>query len=372
MIENKNILAVLSLVVIASGCAHTASTSTNQATSSSVSINNFSAFPTDVYNNQNVRLELTLQNNGEATAQNVEARLFNVPFSGDSSWDLNDGRTVSFGTLEPADPEANLPARETTEFWSLEAPSLEDGVTIPYQFMTEIFYNYETQGTTSITLMDQQRFREQGNPTRPTLDTTSGPVQMEVRTRSPIVFYPGDGNDRKSEMCVIVRNEGQGTPFWSEDAQEGNYEEIGEDQRNKVRLRVQDQGRISFTNSDTGDNSNTAIVNIFGNRGIGCFDIRVDGWSQGVGPQEEVPIVMTLDYGYSKETSTSVTVTGSDRFGEASSTDTESTDDSSGSTNYEFSDSTPDSVREDYNADDYCPRAEEESPENYDEFCVVE
>lgn len=330
MIENKNIMVLLSLVVVASGCAHTATSQTSQATSDSVSINNFSAFPNNnVYNNQNVRLELTLQNDGEATAENVKARLFNVPFgSGDSEWTGLQSRTVSFGTLEPRDEEANLPARESTEFWSAEAPSLEDGVTIPYQFMTEIFYNYETQGTTSITLMNQQRFREEGNPSRPTLDTTSGPIQMEVRTRSPIVFYPGDGNDRQSEMCVIITNDGQGTPFWSSNIEDGDYQDIGEEERNKVRLRVEDQGRIEFSNSESGDNSNTAIVDIFGNRGIGCFNINVDNWNQGVGPQEEVPIVMTSDYGYSKESSTSVTVTGSERFGSPSSADTENNDNS--------------------------------------------
>lgn len=328
MLEDKNLLALLSLVVIASGCAHTVNTGTGEATSESVSIQNFSAFPNDVFNNQNVRLTLTLKNDGEATAENVQARIFNVPFgSGTSEWRGLDSRTVSFGNLEPEDEEANLPARESTEFWSIEAPDLENDVTIPYQFMTEIFYNYETRGTTSVTLMDQQRFREEGNPRRPTLDTSSGPVQMEIRTRSPIVFYPGDGNNRQSEMCIIVTNQGQGTPFWSTEAQSGNYQQINEDDSNKVRLQVEDQGRINFRNPE--DGSNTVVVDIFGNRGIGCFDINVDGWSEGVGPQEEVPIIMTADYGYSKETSTSVTVTGSDRFGSPDTgSNTDSSDDS--------------------------------------------
>lgn len=366
MIQNKNILVILSLVVIASGCSHTASTSST-ATSDSVTIQNFSAFPNDVLNNQQVRLTLTMINDGEGTAKNVQARLFNVPFSGDNSWKGLDSRTKDFGNLQPADDENNLPARESTKYWSLEAPNLEDGVTIPYQFMTEIFYKYDTSGTTSVTLMDQQRFREEGGgASRPTLDTTSGPVQMEVRTRSPIVFYPGDEGSRDTEMCVIVTNEGTGTPFWHDRAYEnGNYD-VDEEETNKVKLRVQNQGRINF---DAGDGSNTQIVDIFGNRGIGCFSINVDNWNEGVGPQEEVPIVLEAEYGYSKETSTSVTVTGSDRIGgSSSSSDTGSSD----SANYRFSDSTPDSVKDDFDPNNYCPRAEQESPENFEEFCVVE
>jgi hypothetical protein len=367
MMENKNILVILSLVVIASGCAHTTGTTGGEATSDSVAIQNFSAFPNDVLNNQQVRLTLTLKNNGEGAAENVQARLFNVPFSGDSSWKGLDSRTIDFGNLNPADEENNLPARESTQYWSLEAPNLDDEVTIPYQFMTEIFYKYNTQGTTSVTLMDQQRFREQGGASRPTLDTTSGPIQMEIRTRSPIVFYPGDQGNRNTEMCAIVTNEGTGTPFVHDQAYDGGSYDLEDDNTNKVKLRVQDQGRVEF---DAGDGSNTQIIDIFGNRGIGCFEIDVDNWNEQVGPQEEVPIVLEAEYGYSKETSTSVTVTGSDRFRDSSSTDTENTD--SESTDYRFSDSTPESVKDDYSADNYCQRAEDESPENYDEFCVVE
>lgn len=341
MIENKNILVILSLVVIASGCSHTATSST--ATSDSVSIQNFSAFPSDVINNQQVRLTLTLINDGDATAENVQARLFNVPFSGDNSWDLNGERSISFGTLEEADEENNLPAREANQYWTLESPSLSDGVTIPYQFLTHVYYKYSTQGTTSVTLMNQQRFREQGNAERPTLDTTNGPIQMEIRTRSPIVFYPEDGSNRNSEMCVIVTNEGTGTPFIHSDGYNGESYDVDEEISNKVKLRVRDQGRISFSPSDEGDNSNTAIVDMFGNRGISCFTISVNGWESGVGPQEEVPIVLEADYGYYKETSTSVTVTGNERFSSGGS----STDSS------DSSDSTDSSSSDDESSDDY-------------------
>lgn len=328
MMENRNVMVLLSLVVIASGCAHTAGGTSSTATSDSVTISNFSAFPNDVLNNQQVRMEMTLVNDGEGTAEDVQARLFNVPFSGDNSWNLNSERVIEFGDLEPADDENNLPAREATQYWTADSPDLQDGVTIPYQFMSEVFYKYQTRGTTSVTLMDQQRFREEGDPSRPTLDTTSGPIQMEIRTRSPIVFYPQDGANRNTEMCVVVRNQGAGTPFIHDRVYNGDSYNLEEDDTNKVKVRVQDQGRISF---EAEDGSNTAIVDIFGNRGIGCFTVNVDSWNEGVGPQEEVPIVLEAEYGYSKETSTSVTVSGSERFGGSSSSDEEdSQDESSG------------------------------------------
>ncbi|PSH00061.1 MAG: hypothetical protein BRC28_01485 [Nanohaloarchaea archaeon SW_4_43_9] len=309
MMENREILVLLALVVVASGCSHTASPSTS---TSSVTIQNFSAFPSDVLSEQQVRLSLTLKNNGDADAEDVQARLFNVPFSGERNWKLDGERTITFGTLQSADEERNLPARESTKYWSLNSPNLEEGATIPYRFITRVYYKYQTTGTTSVTLMGQRRYRQQGNPERPTLDTTSGPIQMEIRTRSPIVFYPEDDSSRTTEMCVIVTNEGTGTPFIHDQAYDGNQYNMERENSNKVKLRVKNQGNTDFSASS--DNSQTVLVDMLGNRGIGCFSIDVRNWNSNVGPQQDVPVLIEADYGYVKETSSSATVSGTDRF----------------------------------------------------------
>ncbi|PSG98698.1 MAG: hypothetical protein BRC29_01060 [Nanohaloarchaea archaeon SW_7_43_1] len=311
--ENKEILVLLGLVVVASGCSHTASQSTS---SSSVTIQNFSAFPSNVLSDQQVRLKLTLKNNGDSDAESVQARLFNVAFSGERNWNLDGERSIRFGTLQSADEERNLPARESTKYWSLDSPSLDEGATIPYRFITRVYYKYQTTGTSSITLMGQRRYRQQGNPERPTLDTTSGPIQMEIRTRSPIVFYPQDDSSRTTKMCVIVTNKGTGTPFvhnqaYDEDNSEYNLER---ENSNKVKLRVKNQGNTNFTSAESGDESQTVLVDMLGNRGIGCFSIDVRNWNNNVGPQQDVPVLIEADYGYVKETSSSATVSGTDRF----------------------------------------------------------
>lgn len=317
MMERKDLMVVLSLVVIASGCAHTAGGTSGSASSDSVSVTNFTAFPQEVMSNQQVRLRLSLKNDGDTDAESVTARLFNVPFESESGsnnnvWKLDGSRSISFNTLQAADEEADLPARENSQYWTLTAPDLDSGVTIPYQFMSRIYYEYSTQGTSSITLMDQQRFREQGGASRPSLDNDDGPIQMEIRTTSPIVFYPSE-ESRTSEMCIIVTNEGTGTPFLHEPAYSDGSYDVSDSISNQVKLRVPDQGGIQFSPADNPD-ANTAVVELFGNRGIKCFTITADNWEQGLGPQEEVPIVLEAIYGYYRETSTSVTVQGSDRF----------------------------------------------------------
>lgn len=300
MIDNKAVLFV-ALAVVASGCAQSTQ-SDNQASSDSVSVTNFTAYPETPYSGEQVRLRLTLKNTGEATAHDVTAQLFNVPFDGSGNiWEYAGDQEAEkeFGTLEPRDDENNLPARPTTKVWNVQSPDLENGVQIPYNFKTRIYYDYTTRGTSSITMMSRERFQNQRTRERPSLDTSSGPVQMRVRTKSPII-YSGD-SPTNSQMCVVVTNEGDGTPFVSD-----NYD-VSDSEENTVELTVPDQGSIEFS-ANQGD-GNTAEVDLIGGRGLSCFQIDASG---GIGPQQEVPIIVNADYGYMKEATQTVRVRGSE------------------------------------------------------------
>ncbi len=297
---DKRAVVFVALAVVASGCAQSTQTD-NTASADSVSVMNFSAYPQTPYSGEQVRLRLTLKNTGDATANDVTAQLFNVPFSGSGNvWSYVGDQSAekSFGTLEPRDDENNLPARPSTKVWNVKAPSLDNGVEIPYNFKARIYYNYSTQGTSRITLMSRERFQNERTRTRPTLDTTSGPIQMEIRTKSPIT-YTGD-SPTNSQMCIRVRNDGTGTPFISDDY------DVSDSEENTVRISVPDQGSIDFT-SNQGD-GNTAEVDLIGGRGLSCFTIEASG---GIGPQQEIPVIVNTDYGYIKEDTSTVRVRGS-------------------------------------------------------------
>lgn len=324
--RDKIVLVFVSLVVIASGCVD--SEDTSQATTASVDVLNFTAYPSQAYNNQQVRITLQLKNNGEQTAENVAAMLFNVPFTGENNWEFTSGDSSSrwkdFRTLDEAEPENNLPARPHTETWSLQAPNLDNGVTVPYNFMTRVFYKYTNRGSSEIVLMSRDRFRETGKRGRPALENTNGPIQMEIRTETPLVFYQQDGGQRETEMCIIVRNQGSGTPFLFQEGETYNpgatqkYTVNRSEHVNKVNLTIQEQGRINFVasgKSSDSDNPNSAVVDLIGSRGIQCFTLTASNWGATSGPQETVPITLHADYGYYRETQTSVTVEGNQRFG---------------------------------------------------------
>ncbi|MFB6191606.1 MAG: hypothetical protein ABEJ64_04210 [Candidatus Nanohaloarchaea archaeon] len=303
--ENRNAgLVFLALVVIASGCAHTGPSGDTAAKTQAVQVSNFSAIPDTVFESQEPTLRLTLKNTGDFKATDVRATLFNVPFGQPSQreWGV-ESRTFNFGTLRPANEEAGLPATPKERTKTVTPPDLSDGEVIPYDFMARIFFKYRTRATTEIQLMGQQRFRETGQArARPAIENTDGPIQMEVRTRTPIVFYE-DGTT-SSNLCLIVRNEGQGTPTWPQDRT----------QEDVVQIKIRSSGSMSFETIEGQPNR----LELVGKRGIKCY--RVTGFEDfsSTDIQRTIPVTFEAVYGYKKETQTSITVKG--RGGSSSST----------------------------------------------------
>jgi len=328
-VKDKTLLAFLALVVIASGCGQATNTdSSSNAEPVGVSVQNFTTFPPNPYSGESVTLRLTLQNDGDATAEDVSAEFFNVPLQGQGNiWSLEGEREISFSNLRPADEEANLPADRATERWDLTAPNLNNGVTIPYNLKANLFYGYETTGNTQITLMSRDRYSQRRERSRPSLENTDGPVQMRIMTRTPILY------NENSDICVSFSNDGTGTPFIKneETYSDGTYTVESSDM-NKVRLTIEDQGNIDFTASDADAGQSVVVDNI--NRATRtCYEIEVE--SGNLGPQTEVPVFLTAEYGYMQEATAPVDVRGDellpeDNSGSESDTSGDDGDESSG------------------------------------------
>lgn len=301
--RSKSALVLLALVVIASGCSHTAGSTTDAATTTAVQVQNFSAIPDTVYESQSPTLRLSLKNTGTVEATNVKAELFNVPFGdrNNREWE-SDSQKFDFRTLRPANEEAGIPATPKERTLTLTPPDLAEGDTIPYDFMARISYDYETRGDTQIQLMSQSQFRDTGAArSQPTVDNTNGPIQMEVRTRTPIVFY-GDGST-SSNLCLIMENEGEGTPY---DIDDRESEDV-------VDISIRNSGDLEFNEVD-GDEG---AVELVGNRGIKCYSIDVSGFDADSDIQRTIPVTFVAEYGYYKDTQTSVTVKGRNDGGDS-------------------------------------------------------
>jgi len=308
--NSRAAIVLLAAVVVASGCGGSGESGVTISQNSGVSIQKFDATPNELFSNQVGNIQIVLKNTGGHDATGVTAKLFGPPFEGDRSWDIEAGsEEISFGDLRAANPENDQPANEIPRSWTLEAPGIQSGVSIPYDFRTRIFYLYETTGTTTISVMSDERFREEGNAReKPTLDNTGGPVQMEVRTRTPIVFFSeGGSSTQESDLCIIVRNSGSGTAFLP-GAKSGSTYKVTQDNQDKVEVSVQGSGnRIDIESEDK-------TVNMVGGKGVACFTMESDAVSS-TQIQQDIPVTVTADYGYYVDSSTSIKVNGRDTSG---------------------------------------------------------
>lgn len=292
LLDEKNIAVLLVFAtVIVAGCTDSESGVDFEQTSG-VEISTFSIQPSTVFEDQNAQVILELVNRGAAEAESVSYEFFNVPFGeGGNSWTGTQSREV--GRLQPADPSTGLQAipRETTE--SLTPPDIQRTVTS--DLMVAVNYEYETTASTELSLIEDERFREsQPEQAPPTMNNSAGPVQMEVRTVSPVIFYKnenGQVQDTASDFCVVVNNVGGGDVGYS-----------GED--DTVRLEWDSTGVASLSPRDgKGEQVKVELVN---GRGTECFDIDFGG--QRPARETQIDVFFTADYSYEIEDSTTVTV----------------------------------------------------------------
>lgn len=296
--SRQRLIAILGLVVLASGCTQTGgnTSSVSITPNTGVTVERFEAFPSNVPESQSVQLETTLRNTGGQEATNVKMDLFNIPFEGAQNWGGDQSVGGDGTTLRPADQDANVPASPRTFTFALDAPDLSTDTTQPYTIFGELSYDYTTVATSEMVLMSQDRYRETGaSRSKPSVQNTGGPITMEIRTRSPIVYYGEDSQTRTNpQFCVVVRNSGQGTP--STDGE-------GDD---TVTINARTSGNVNLDVPEGGGSEQT--VDLVGSRGVGCYDIDTpDTFSSN---QLTLPLTITADYTYSKETSTTVNVEG--------------------------------------------------------------
>ena len=311
LLSNKTELILLTLIVVVSGCAdNTESGDVTVSQTEGVAIEGFSASPSEIFEGQLTTLELQLRNVGGSEAENVVARLFNRGFQGDGTWNIqgdggsvDDLKNVYFGTLSGPDPQTDAPAISVPRTWNLEAPDLEVSQSNPYDFNARVFYQYSTTAGTDIQVMSNDRYNELGTSrSQPSLDNTGGPLQVEVRTRTPIVFTSTGQDTQPVPVRVVVTNEGSGTPFLQSAYEDESYD-VSEEDLERVDIEIEAAGNsVSF-------DSNEATVQMVNGEGVNSFTMNVERVSsQDI--QQTVPLSVNVDYGYYQDTSTSVTVNG--------------------------------------------------------------
>lgn len=327
--QKHALMALVTVSLIASGCASTSGggNTDQEAGTNPIQVTEFSAFPNDPAPAGNtVTFTLELANNGNADATNVVGKLWNPPFAADSgdtrTWMDTNGENVSvpdrsfdFGTLQG---QEDVETFSTPASLRLTAPSLDPGQSFPYNFHAKYYYGYQTQGSTTITAMGNEQYRDSGSSKSQSvsIDHNSAPITLDgqLLAGNPIVFYEGDGSSKKVQFCVVVNNDGGGTVFSDpEGALQGEEEYVIGDRKNKVELTVTSVGTTEISteeNGNYGSEASEVVTLVGGDQVRNCFYMEVDSLAN-AGSQTEIgPINIQANYGYVEDTSTRVTVQG--------------------------------------------------------------
>ena len=297
--DSKIMLALIGAILITSGCMNGGD---GEASTEAISVNQFDITPNPAPGAQSTSMQMQLENVGDAEATNVAANVFGPTIGDDDrTWTAEDGEVMTFNNLEPAtDTQPAIPQQSSLTFTT---PNLESGRNLPYDFNAQIFYGYETSSSTNVQVMSQERYQETDSVQEmTTVSNTDGPIQLDVQGSTPIVFQPEEG-ERTEDLCIIVRNRGTGTPFYSDALPVESSTDINDEEHNKVRVEIEDVGNIIFS-------ENQADVEIIGNEGFHCFEMTAAGLGDVTQLEQTANIEIETSYGYIEETSASVTVEG--------------------------------------------------------------
>ncbi len=317
MKTNKTALALIAITVIIAGCTNGGGE--ESASTAGVQITNFSATPSSTFSGQSAQISMSVINQGGVDASNAVAKLYQAPIGGGpGSWEIESGpQIVDIGGIRAADPENEIPAQTRRQNWALTAPDL-GSQSVDYNFQTRLYYDYSSEATTQIELVREDEFLQGDySPSRPSTSNTDGPIQIDINTRSPVRYFTsedGESSSVDSDLCVTVRNEGQGTPFAPSvdeytDTQDGEITSIDlgsedNDPRDKVEVSVSESAGVDFPAAND-DGTATETVMLTGSRGNHCFEMTLpDSFSI----TQTVPLTIDASYSYYTDASTTATV----------------------------------------------------------------
>lgn len=302
--EKKALLLLfLALTFVLSGCifgdGEDGDTDTESTIKKGLEVTNFTSDFTDLKTGQQTNLKLSMKNVGGKKAKDIRAKLYNVPFGECTTcWDLLyasppcGGLGNKWGCPEDLSSSQNsLTEGESTVQWQVKTPDLDRGTSIPYEFYSRIYYMYETEGTSQFTIMTGEEYQSTDDPSRdyPEVDNSDGPIHISIKSKEPSVVYKGQEN---INFCVEVENVGEGTPY-SNDApvQQIDDKDVG-------------QVDVSIEFGDMGES--TEQVKIISDKGMFCkrFDVG------NVEIRKTPTVTITAEYGYYKDSSLNLDVTG--------------------------------------------------------------
>jgi len=162
---------------------------------------------TNLYSKDKFRLNLQVQNVGDAKAEIVKAELYKY-----GNFLLSDSQQKNLAdNLEPPDIKTNSPGETAEAEWQLETP--QSTSSFDYTFGVKVKYDYRTEAWTDGAIISRERWatrNQLGKPIEINTGTTTGPLQISVSTREVVLPKTEGIAEKTFPVQIKLQNTGNG------------------------------------------------------------------------------------------------------------------------------------------------------------------
>lgn len=228
-----SLITSLLLVLFISGCVNLGIVGPTSLSGSGVKILAFEPEIRSAYSGESVDFQLKIKNMGSFEADNIEVDI------DISEWkcSISTGSSQSFSLIAPSD-DMGTEGEEKIITWSCKAPTIAEGMNIPYEARVEVGYKYRTITSKTVTILPTSELiaLENAGKALPseTLSQSDSPVMVEVQVKGPIrVRKVGGMSDVEFPVTIKISNIGGGIV-----------------QNNEVNLGVEGVGGLRHSDCD--------------------------------------------------------------------------------------------------------------------------
>ncbi len=308
------ILVLVATVLFSSGCVGLEGIMGNEqitSTAGGVVIHEFSSdFPDYESENEDVELYMEVENVGGSMAEDVWAHLYDID---EDVWDpgTTDFSQEVAAELEQPDTLADIPGEIADVEWELQTPTgIPEGVVFKYTPRARLMYNYETIASATIPVLTKEeykRLRERNMLNLPpvTTEVTKGPLAVEIVARTPVVV--DDPADDTIDFRITVDLLERGSLI--DPDHDMSTLDITSDEMDIIELEINADGVDGASGSDC-DAYDTPTDQTL-RRGQ-SFTYSCDLDPKDFSTRTDIPVTVTLRYGYFEDVHTTVTVEGAE------------------------------------------------------------
>ncbi len=252
-------------------------------------VEEFEGVPSEVFSEDEFELFLDVRNMGDVDAEEVTPELYSTGGATevDDAWDPESVPSLSAPTQEFEGEQASFTR-------TLGAPDIEiSDETLNIQ--TNIYYKYGTEARIRIPVIssEERRSREEAGEALPNIETprvTDGPFTVRITGPDPAII---EEDDTGIMFTIHGNNVGGGRAYLSDE-----HPDPGRDELDSVDVTIDTDGQITGVECD----GETTV------RHGDYFELHCSGDVDDFQEFQEIPIDVTVDYGYRIRERTSVYV----------------------------------------------------------------